>query len=144
MSGVRLVGEGSWKSSFWISGCSQRRFLLCRRTLVGTSVSDLFRLITRGCAATGCQLKNDLEGTVAVLPSSFDGFSKGCRPYLLTSDFARGGDMMIGNEGTGGIHLYCPLVRCRMVFRRRQNMWWLTSCDTNVNHGNSERTLIRN
>ena len=41
---------------------------------------------------------------VAILPLFF---SKGCRPYLLTSDFARGGDMMIGNEGTEGTRLYC-------------------------------------
>ncbi len=39
---------------------------------------------------------------VAVLPWFFNGFSEGCRPYLLTSDFARGGNMMIGNEGMGG------------------------------------------
>ena len=27
--------------------------------------------------------------------------------YLLRSDFARSGDMMIENEGTGGTRLYC-------------------------------------
>lgn len=51
---------------------------------------------------------------VAILPWLF---SKGCRPYLITLDFARGGDIMIGNEGTGGIRLYCRLVHCRMVLR---------------------------
>ena len=44
---------------------------------------------------------------VAILPWFFNGSSKGCRPYLFTSDFARGGDIMIGNEGTGGTRLYC-------------------------------------
>ena len=38
---------------------------------------------------------------MAVLPWVFNGSSKSCRPYLLTSDFARGGDMMIGNERRG-------------------------------------------
>ena len=41
---------------------------------------------------------------VAVIPWFFNGFSKGCRPYLLISKFARGGDMMIKNKvrrGTG-------------------------------------------
>ncbi len=53
---------------------------------------------------------------VAVLPWFFNRSSKGCRLYLLTSDFARGRDMMIGNKGTGSISLL-PLVRCRMVLR---------------------------
>ncbi len=50
---------------------------------------------------TSCQLKNGLECMVAVLPWFLIGSSEGCRPYLFTSDFARGG----GNEGTGGTRL---------------------------------------
>jgi len=72
-------------------------------------VIDLLRLIPRGCTAIGCQLKNGLECMVAVLPWFFNGSSKGCRPYFFTSDFARGGDMMIGNKGTGSTSLL-PLV----------------------------------
>ena len=44
---------------------------------------------------------------VAVIPWVFIGSSKYCRPHLLISNFARGGDMMIENEGTGGTRLYC-------------------------------------
>ena len=39
---------------------------------------------------------------MTVLPWFFNEFSEGCRSYLLTSDFARDGNMMIGNERMGG------------------------------------------
>ena len=43
---------------------------------------------------------------VAIIPWFVNGSSTGCRPCLLISDSARGGDMMIENEGDGEAHVF--------------------------------------
>ena len=66
---------------------------------------------------------------VGVLPWFFNESSKGRRPYLSTSDFARGGDMMIGSKGTGGTRLYCrwcDVGWCYEHADRRGGDWYLT------------------
>jgi len=51
---------------------------------------------------------------VVILLWVFNRSSKSYRLYLLTSDFNRGGDMMIGNERRGDKSLH-QLMYCRMV-----------------------------
>jgi len=63
---------------------------------------------------------------VIVLPWFFNGSSEGCRSYLLTSNFARGEDMMIGNEGTEGTRLYCRWCAVGLCYKeadRRCSGW---------------------
>ena len=72
--------------------------------------------------------RNNYARVGAVLPWFSNGASERCRPYLLKTNFARGGDIMIGSQGMGGTRLLLPLLRCRMVLRmRRQKVWWLAS-----------------
>ena len=60
---------------------------------------------------------------MGAVPDLFSGPSEGCRPRFLISDFALEGDMMIGNEGTGGRSLYC---RCCAV------LWCYEDADRSV------------
>ncbi len=63
--------------------------------------------ISRGCAATGYQLKKTL-GMKAVLPWLFNlPRAEACRPDLLTFNLARDGDMVTGNDRGKGTRLYC-------------------------------------